>query len=92
MSSPAPMLSEKMACPMAASTPVAVRLPNSGLKRKLIPSLLPGKVSERTQSSSIMKNKTGMTILVNFSMPFCTPPMTTAPVRKTSKPWKRMGR
>ena len=78
---PQPMLSEKKACPMAEMQVPAVTLLKSGTNMYLTPSTAPGRVSERTTTSTIITNSTVIMILLMRSMPLCTPNTIIRPVR-----------
>ena len=49
----------------------------SGLNKKAMPLPAPGNRQEATTMTSNNINKVGMSVLLNFSMPFLTPRMTT---------------
>ena len=84
---PTPSDMEKNACPRAQAHPDASSLEKSGRTMYSTPADAPGSESEYTTMASIRKNKIGMVILVNFSMPFLMPPSTIKAVIK-KKPIK----
>ena len=63
-------LKEKNPCPNALISTLPVILEKSGLKRKVSPSLAPGRVIERIPNTISMTNNRGIRILAYFSMPF----------------------
>ena len=67
------MLSEKKVCPIALKTTEEVIFSKSGLNRNANPSSTPGRVTERIQSMSNIRNKAGIMILEALSIPFSTP-------------------
>ena len=58
-----------------------VNFEKSGLKRYLTPSPAPGKVIDLTARITISTKSTGISALVNFSMPFFTPATMIMPVQ-----------
>ncbi|MNT85880.1 hypothetical protein D3C72_2261000 [compost metagenome] len=65
---------------------VPVTLEKSGVRKYSSPSTAPGRVSARAISTSISTNSAGIRNFDRFSMPFCTPPITTASVRPANSP------
>ena len=80
-----PIESEKNACPSATSTVVGVTFEKSGAKRNFNPASPPGISSECTDSTIRIRNSSGMRILAERSMPFCTPMAITKWVARTNR-------
>ena len=78
------MLSENAACPSAISTPLNVKLFQSGLNRNSRPFEAFGKVTARTQMAIISTRSIGISTLLTFSMPFSTPKSITSDVSATN--------
>ena len=72
-----PTLRVKNACPMALSTTSVVILLKSGWSRNCTPCLAPGILSETPMRSKMMRKRRGIMVLLNHSIPFCTPRETT---------------
>ena len=80
-----PIESEKNACPSATSTVVGVTFEKSGAKRNFSPASPPGISSEWTDRIIRMTKSSGIRILAERSMPFCTPSAITKWVASTNR-------
>ena len=87
-----PIESEKNACPSATSTVEGVTFEKSGRKRNRTPSPPPGISSEWIDSTIRMSSSSGMRILAERSMPFCTPKAITKWVASTKRQVYNTGR
>ena len=74
---PAPSESEKKQKPIALKSAVPLKSSQRGVKRNSTPAHPPGSVTPRMMRITIRMNRSGIRILAIFSMPCCTPFMTT---------------
>ena len=76
-----PTLSEKNACPIAASSTLPSTLPRSGFSRNSRPRSAPGSNMAQTARMSSRMNRAGIITLDERSIPFSTPRTTMKCVR-----------